>query len=160
MPLPEPRPPAPRETRPDATVRRFWLAASLLLLLFPLRYWMLQRPDGVPFVPDTPLDRVNGRWAREFRFLQQAAPRVPRSARFSVIASSPIEEMPSYMMAIGLVAHGNPVAESYFGTLRPDTVPAEYLLSVGCVPPRRGTSLRVVARLPDGCIYRSSGEGR
>lgn len=121
---------------------------------------MLQRPDGLPFVPDTPLDRVNGQWARDFRFLRLAGARVPPSGRYSVVASDPVREMAPYMMSIGIVIHGDPVPSSYYGVPRRGPVPADYLLSLDCAPPRHGKAFQVVARLPDGCLYRRSSETR
>ena len=79
---------------------RLWLAGALVLCLFPLapRFFHPLREQLI--LPTTPLDRTEGKSAREWLFLESCRPFLPSNARFTVLAADSDTEMALYMMAI------------------------------------------------------------
>jgi hypothetical protein len=130
-----------------------WLAATFLLLFFPLLGWH-RIPAGDRWrLPDTPLDRTNPAAAQEWRFLRRARAWVPPGASFTVLAEDRNREMSLFMISIGLLPDRWPLPSSYF--LQPDAsgARAEYVLAFQC-DPRGAAGGILIRRLPDGCVYR------
>jgi len=135
---------------------RLWLIGALVLCLFPLAPRLVRPLREQLQLPVTPVDRTDGRRAREWLFLDSCRPYVPPGARFTVIADEPHAEMSLFMMAIGLFPESRPLPHSHF--LVPALVQAaraKYVLEY-----RRSTpadpGARLVARVADGAVYERS----
>jgi hypothetical protein len=137
--------------------RRFlghlWLAAALVLLLFPAVGWH-RIPAGYRLsLPVTPLDATRPATAEEWQFLDLARGFVPRRATFTVLARDKSREMELFMMSFGLLPEGVPLPTSYF--LEPEEIGdrAQYALAFEC-DPRGSPGAALIGRVPLGCVYR------
>ena len=137
--------------------RRFlghlWLAAALVLLVFPGIGWQ-RIPAGYRWQPPpTPLDATKPDAAEEWQFLEVAARLVPRGATFTVLARDKAREMELFMMSFGLLPEGVPLPTSYF--LLPEKIGerAQYALAFEC-DPRGSPGAALIGRVPGGCVYR------
>ncbi len=95
----------------DASSRVAWFAGAAALALFPL-WRFFSRPLAEQLrLPLTPVDRVDGARARQWRFLAESRPHVPPKSSFTVLAADPEVEMALYMMSFGALPDGTPAAD-------------------------------------------------
>ena len=139
---------------------RGWLAATLLLLAFPLADF-IRLPAGEWFRrPETPFDRTNADLHAQWALLLAARDHLPRDASFTVRAPSPDQEMSLFMLSLGLLGWEHARPTSYWGASLPEEGGrTRFVLSLG--PPladERG--LRLLQRLDTGCVYEREGIGQ
>lgn len=123
--------------------------------IFALSVWMvlgwLRYPAVTRFAqPVTPFDSVPGLDAGHWRFLQQARLVLPEGEWYTIVSSSPDEEMSLFMIAGGALSEQFGIPTSYYGVPNEYAMAARWVLSYGCdvVP----SGARIVTRLDDGCI--------
>jgi hypothetical protein len=105
-------------------------------------------------VPQTPVDRTLGRYAEEWRFLDAARKFVPDGASVTVRADSHAREVSLYILSLGLFPEARPIPTAYYDPpAEQQKRRARFVLSLRCQPPYRA-GLEVVARLPEGCVFR------
>ena len=163
----EPTPQPAEERGPGAAagtraLRRsswLWLAAALVLLAFPIRFWT--KPVGREMLnrPSTLLDRVNPDAAAMWTFLLEAAPHVRKGCMFTVRARDSEQEMELFMLAHGTVRHATAVPSSYYGHSTPEVgARAEYVLWYGWEG-KAGSDLVAIATLGDGVVLQRRDAG-
>ena len=100
-------------------LRAVWFAGAAALALFPL-WRFFSRPLAEQLrLPITPVDRVDGARARQWRFLAESRPHVPPRASFTVLAADSDVEMALYMMSFGVLQDGVPLPTRYYGNPTP-----------------------------------------
>ncbi len=141
--------------RDPRTLRvRIWLAAALLLCLFPLAPRLARPLDGQLRRPLTPVDLTDTERARQWLFLDSCRPLLPPGSSFTVLADDPRTEMALFMMGIGLFPSSQPLAHSYYFVPTPDEAArARYVLRYQPAPSAPEPGLRLVARVPGGALY-------
>ena len=138
----------------DAKTSRAWLLAALVLLAGPFAFWNEIDPLDRWHEPRSPLDRTNGQFAPQWRFLEQARAQVPPGVTFTLWAPTPDDEMAMFMMALALYPNDAPLPSSYWGRTRDEYGDrARLILSYRC-DQRKERALVLVRRLGDGCVYR------
>ena len=129
------------------------LATGVFLLGVSIALEIATNRSGGLTPPITPSDRSSGRAATWWRFLDQAREHLPEGATFTIIASDSTTEMRLFMIALGLYPDHEILPTSYFGQPVPNvSFRAEYVLVFRRARPDGRT--RLVARLPDGRVYR------
>jgi len=137
----------------ERSLVRVWLCAAAALCLFPLLPHFLQPLSAQIRIPVTPVDGVDGRRVREWLFLENCAPWIPRNGSFTVLAPDPDDEMDLFMMGIGRYPGAYPFPHSYYGGPTPaQAAHARYVLRYR-LPDPDDPRLRLVARVPDGAVY-------
>ena len=134
-----------------------WLAGSLLLLLFPARFWIREASRDALSAPVTPLDRTDDAAARQWIFLRRAATIIPPGATYTVIAPTLDVEMNLFMMSLGLLPGARPMPSSYYEIPAPNVGSrARYVLAyqnAAVVGP-----VRVRAVFDEGRVYERPSE--
>jgi hypothetical protein len=75
---------------------------------------------------------------------------VPEGASYTVIASSPDDEMYVYMFSLGILQKQLALPMSYYGIRDPPGLRARFILSFGGRPPE---GARLTFRSADGAVY-------
>ncbi|MHB0968866.1 MAG: hypothetical protein ACYC7A_01230 [Thermoanaerobaculia bacterium] len=130
----------------------FWIVATIALLAFPIAFWSRISAPLRTHAPRSPVDLSHPGFAAQWRFLDATLRDVPPGESFTVIASTPDEEMSLFMIAIGLAGHRRPLPTSYWNTPQPEIGGlARYLLVYrpGAACP---TGTRQVAQSDGGCL--------
>ena len=131
-----------------------WLAGAVLLLIGPITFWSGLDPLDRWHRPESPLDRTNGHFAPQWRFLEDATTAVPPGQTFTVWGPTPDDEMAMFMMALALFPREVPLPSSYWKRPREEYGGvARYVLSLRC-DQRNERALEEVARFDEGCVYR------
>jgi hypothetical protein len=150
----------PPVVSPDPLSRRrsagtlLWILASCALLVAPVVQWLDLPARERLLVPQTPVDRTLGRYAEEWRFLAAAREFVPDGASLTVRADSYTREVSLYILSLGLFPEALPIPTAYYDPpAEHQKRRARFVLSLRCQPPHRA-GLQIVARLPDGCVFR------
>lgn len=129
-----------------------WLAGSLLLLVFPARFWTSDAAKDPLSAPVTPLDRTDASAARQWLFLRRAATIVPPGATYTVIAPAGDVEMNLFMMSLGLLPRARPLPSSYYSVPAPQIGSrARYVLAYQNAAV--GGPIRVRAVFDEGRVY-------
>jgi hypothetical protein len=129
----------------------FWIVATVAMLAFPITFWS-RVPAPRAYAPRSPVDLSHPGFAEQWRFLDSILRAVPPGESFTVIASTPDEEMSLFMIAIGLAGDRRPLPTSYWNVPQRDAGGlARYLLVYrpGAVCP---TATRLVAQSDGGCL--------
>jgi len=130
-----------------------WLVAAFALCFFPIAARTARPLDEQLRLPVTPLDRTDGRLAKQWMFLESCRPHVAPASSLTVIADDPDAAMSLYMMSIGAFPYSLPLPSSYYGLLTPEEGrKAEFVLAYRRPPPA-DWPLRLVANVEDGAIY-------
>jgi hypothetical protein len=135
-----------------------WLATALLLLLFPLRFWVSPGGRSMLTRPASPTDHAHPGLAEQWLFLDGAARSVPDGATFTVRGRDPDEEMTLHMLSLGVLRQARAVPTTYYGRrVNSGAERAQYVLSYrGAVGP--GPGLELVARVGGGLVLRRTAE--
>jgi hypothetical protein len=137
-------------TRASWTVSSvLWIAGTLSLLAPPLIRWVAS-PAPVTF-PRTPVDRVNGLYARQWALLQEARDIVPPGQSYTTIARDKEDEMLFFMLSLGVLTDRSPMPSSYWKGPVALGARARYIVSYECFEPPGGA--RLVRRFPEGCVW-------
>ena len=139
-------------------LRAVWFAGAAALALFPL-WRFFSRPLAEQLrLPITPVDRVDGARARQWRFLAESRPHVPPRASFTVLAADSDVEMALYMMSFGVLQDGIPLPTRYYGNPTPQFGrEAKYVLAFDLPEaPEPEDRLRLIARVPGGAVYETT----
>lgn len=130
---------------------RIWLAAALLLLVFPLRRWIAAPSHRLLTLPATPVDHNDREAARQWLFLWQARAFVPPGSSYTVLGPSPDVEMNLFMISLGLFPRAQGLPSSYYGVPAPEVGgQARYVLAFRRAAPP-GLELR--RSLDEGAVY-------
>ncbi len=130
-----------------------WIIAACLLLVFPLPLWRRAPLRSLFFLPTTPVDLTYRPYARFWFFLQGARRFVPPAESYTIVAGDKGDETDLFMLSLGLLPRNRALPTSYFGVSTRDVGSrARYVLVFQARPPS-DSSLRLVARVPDGAIY-------
>jgi hypothetical protein len=130
-----------------------WAIASVAVFGLSLR-----RPPGPeigPFFrwPSTPIDQTHGGYADQWRLLWRAAPFIGNQS-YTVRCADASGEMTLYMMSLGVLPRAHAAPYLYFGTvMRGEGDQAALVLAYRFEPPE-ASGLRIVARFPEGTLYR------
>jgi hypothetical protein len=133
-----------------------WIVGTLLLLAPPLIRWVAW---PVPIsVPRTPVDHVNGLYARQWALIEAARGIIPPGQTYTAIARDKEDEMLLFMLSLGLLADRAPMPSSYWKGPVAEGGRARYVLSYECFEPPGGA--RLVRRFPEGCVWERAGLAR
>ncbi len=133
-----------------------WIAGTLSLLAPPWIGWMAS-PVSVA-IPVTPVDRVNGLYARQWILLQAARETIPAGQSFTTIARDKEEEMLLFILSLGVLRDRFPVPASYWKRPVAEGARARYVVSYECIEP--SGAARLVRRFPEGCVWERPGPVR
>lgn len=124
-----------------------WVVATLLLLMSLVLGWR----SASLRIPDTPVDRVNTLYAKQWLLLRQAEAIIPPGQGYTVIAEDKDEEMLLFELSLGVLPDRPAIPTSYWRTLQPGGDRARYVVSFEClVPPGQR---QLVARVANGCVF-------
>lgn len=125
-----------------------WVAGTLAFLALSLARWI--SPPAPISIPRTPVDRVNGLYARQWALVQEAKTVVPTGQSYTAIAKDREAEMLLFMLSLGVLTDRLGVPTSYWkGPVR-EGAGARYVVSYECVEPEGAVLVR---RFPEGCIW-------
>jgi hypothetical protein len=106
--------------------------------------------------PETPVDHVSPAYARCWRFLKEARKYVPEGSSYTVLASTPDEEMLLFMLSLGIFERHRAIPTSYWGSHIELGSRARYVLAVAR-PLSGEADWRLVARIGDGGVWSRPG---
>lgn len=130
------------------------MAATLLLLLFPVVESFQVPASHRLRLPATPLDQTHALYAEQWRFLWQAREQLPPGASYTVEAADEAEQWPLFMMSLGVLTEQTALPAAYYATPLPHVAAAaEYVLDFGCHREPGGGKV-TVARFVQGCLWR------
>ena len=125
-----------------------WILGTLLLLGISLDRWRRAR---VPWnSADTPVDRVNPLYARQWRLLRQAGTLISPGESYTVTARDTDLEMLLFMLSYSALPDRVAYPTSYWGGPQPAGRRARYVVAYDCASGVDG--LRVLRRFPEGCV--------
>jgi len=133
-----------------------WIAGALSLLAPPLIRWIAS-PVSLT-IPATPVDRVNGLYARQWALVQEAREIVPAGQSFTTIARNKDDEMLLFMLSVGVLRNRSPVPSSYWKGPVAEGARARYVVSYECFEPPGAA--RLMRRFPEGCVWERSDPAR
>ena len=133
-----------------------WIAGTLSLLAPPFVRWMAT-PVSLA-VPSTPVDRVNGLYARLWTLVHEASAIVPAGQSFTAVAKDKDEEMILFMLSVGALRGQYPVPSSYWERPMAEGDRARFVVSYECVEPSGAP--RLVRRFAEGCVWERSDPAR
>lgn len=133
-----------------------WFAGTLALLAPPVIRWVA---SPVPIsVPRTPVDHVNGLYARQWALIQAAREIVPAGQSYTLIARDKEEEMLLFMLSVGVLRDRSPMPSSYWKGPVAEGARARYVVSYECLEPSGGA--RLMRRFPEGCVWERADPAR
>jgi hypothetical protein len=128
----------------------FWSLGTIPLLFTPVARMAGSRAFDAISPPRTPVDHVNGTYARQWALLQAARELVPAGASYTALAADKGDEMLLLMLSLGLYTDRYPLASSYWTSPVADGALARYVIAYDCPDPSGATLTR---RFPEGCLW-------
>ena len=103
-------------------------------------------------IPRTPVDHVNGLYARQWVLLEEAKELIPASQTYTAVARNEDEEMLLFMLSLGALPDRSALPTSYWRVPQPGQGDrARYVVSFGCVEPSGPN--RLLRRISNGCVF-------
>jgi hypothetical protein len=131
-----------------------WILGTLVLLAFSVDRW---RSSSAPLgSAQTPVDRVNPLYARQWLLLRQAGDVIAPGASYTVRAANTDLEMLLFMLSCSALPDRVAFPTTYWGVPQRDGPRARYVVAYDCVTEEE-SGLRVVRRFSEGCVLERAG---
>jgi hypothetical protein len=129
------------------------LGVSILLLAFPLRFWLaIPASDRFFHYPATPTDRTPGIDTAAWVLLWRAKEIIPPGKSIAFTAANRDEALTLYMLSLGVFPRNIDLPVSYYSQTYPESLTSsDYLVALRCST--RPPGARLLASFREGCVW-------